>query len=52
MGPDEIHLYVLRELADELAEPLIIIFENSWQSGEVPTKKRGNTVPIFTKRKK
>ncbi|RMC09913.1 hypothetical protein DUI87_12700 [Hirundo rustica rustica] len=53
MGPDETLLCGLKELADELAKPLIVIFENFWQSGEVPTdRKRGNTIPIFTKREK
>ncbi|CAM4687446.1 unnamed protein product [Caretta caretta] len=53
MGPDALLSRVLKKLADVIAEPLAIIFENSWQSGEVPDDwKKANVVPIFKKGKK
>ncbi|KAK4808577.1 hypothetical protein QYF61_009880 [Mycteria americana] len=36
MGPDGIHPRVLRELVEELAKPLSIIYQQSWLTGEVP----------------
>ncbi|CAM4551145.1 unnamed protein product [Caretta caretta] len=53
MGPDALHPRVLKELVAVIAEPLAIIFENAWRSGEVPDDwKKANVVPIFKKGKK
>ncbi|CAM5115619.1 unnamed protein product [Eretmochelys imbricata] len=53
MGPNALHLRVLKQLAGVIAEPLALIFENSWRSGEVPDDwKTANVVPIFKKGKK
>lgn len=37
MGPDAIHPWALRELVDEVAKPVSIIFESSRQSDELLT---------------
>ncbi|CAM4502552.1 unnamed protein product [Lepidochelys kempii] len=52
MGLDALYPKVLKELVDVIAEPLAIIFENSWRSGEVLDDwKKANVVPIFKKGK-
>ena len=50
MGPDGIHPRVLRELAEVLTEPLSIIYQQSWLTGEVPVDWRlANVMPIYKK---
>jgi len=44
---------VLRELADVVAEPLSIISERSWRTGEVPEDwSKASVTPAFKKGKK
>ena len=53
MGPDGLHLRVLRELVDVVAKPLSIIFQQSWLTGDVPLDwKLANVMPIFKKGQK
>ena len=47
VGLDGIHPGVLRELAEALAKPLSIIYQQSWLTGEVPDEWRiVNLTPI------
>ncbi|KFZ47660.1 hypothetical protein N321_04245, partial [Antrostomus carolinensis] len=50
MGPDGVHPRVLRELAEVLAKPLSIIYQQSWLTGEVPLDWRlANLTLIYKK---
>jgi len=52
MGPNEMHPRVLRKLADVVTKTLSMLFEKSWQSGEVPGDWiKGNIISIFNKGK-
>ncbi|KAK4808571.1 hypothetical protein QYF61_009874 [Mycteria americana] len=49
-GVNGIHLRVLRELVEELAKPLSIIYQQSWLTGEAPDDWRlANVTPIYKK---
>jgi len=50
MGPDGIHPRVLRELVEELAKPLSIIYQKSWLTGEVPDDWRIASVTLIYKK--
>jgi len=53
IGPVGIHPRVLRELAEELAKPLSIIYQQSWLTGEVPNDWRiASVTPIYKKGQK
>ncbi|GAB0207248.1 mitochondrial enolase superfamily member 1 [Grus japonensis] len=50
MVPDGIHPRVLKELVDVMEGSLSIIYQRSWESGEVPADwKLANVIPIYKK---
>ena len=52
-GPDDVHPMLLKKCADVLAEPLSIIFQQSYASGHLPADwKSANVVAIFKKGKR
>jgi len=50
MGLDGIHPRVLRELAQELAKSLFIMYQQSWLTGEVPDDRRIASVTAIYKK--
>jgi len=47
------HPQALRKLADVIAEPLSIIFERSWRTGEVPEDwRKACVIPVYKKGRK
>lgn len=53
MGPDEIHLRVLRELVEVIAKLFSLIYEQSWSTEEVPDSGRlAKMLPIYKKGQK
>lgn len=53
MGPNGIHLNILKKLADIITRPHSIVFQWSWKSGDVPIDLRlTNVIPILTEGKK
>jgi len=50
MGPEGIDPRVLKELAQQLAKPLSIIYQQFWPTGEVPDDWRiASVTPIYKK---
>lgn len=53
MGPDKMHLQMLRELAEGTARPLSTIFGKSCETRDVPEDwRKTNATPAFRKAKK
>ncbi|KFP53461.1 hypothetical protein N323_02953, partial [Cathartes aura] len=49
-GPDGIHPRALKELADVIAGPLLIICQRSWEPGEVSADwKLATIIPVYKK---
>ena len=49
-GPDDLHPKILKELAEELAKPLTILFNKSISESKIPTEwKQAEVRPIFKK---
>lgn len=50
MGPDGMHSCLLRVLVHVIVGPFSVIFEQSWQAGEISEHwRKANVSPIFKK---
>ena len=50
MGPDGVSGWVLRECAEELSHPILILYNNSLKQGKIPSQwKQADIVPIYKK---
>jgi hypothetical protein len=50
LGPDKIHPKVLKEARSQLARPLTLLFNKSFNEGEIPTDwRKANVTAIFKK---
>jgi hypothetical protein len=50
LGPDKIHPKVLKEASSQLAKPLTMLFNKSFNEGKIPTDwKKANVTAIFKK---
>lgn len=52
LGPDLINARILKELTDVITNPLLMIFELSWESGEVPADWELENIALFKEGKK
>ena len=49
-GPDKVHPKIIKEMAQELALPLKILFDRTLEEGRIPQKwKTAEVIPIFKK---
>ena len=50
MGPDDIHPFILKSMADAFVTPITLIFKKSIESGILPSAwKSARITPIFKK---
>ena len=49
-GPDGLHPRILKEIAEEIVEALVVVFQESLEAGRIPEDwKVANVTPLFKK---